>query len=142
MAIFPEYDEAGAFNQDGMAYVRAGKLVGYIDRSGNWVLGPKARAEYFGFDKIDRLEVNQEAIQHAGLNDSSPQGFTVCGNWGYVGMDGNVVVPFRYKFLTLCDNGFYVAGCEEDGETKFGLLNKDGQPFALFDYDYISDNQS
>lgn len=142
MVIFPEYDEVGAFNQDGMAYARIGKLVGYIDRSGNWVLGPKAQAEYFGFDKITRLEVNQEAIQRAGLADNPPQGFTVCGNWGYVGMDGNVVVPFRYRFLTLCDNGVYVAGCEEDGETKFGLLDKDGQPFLPFEYDYISENQS
>lgn len=142
MVLFPQYDEAGTFNTDGTAYVRIDNQAGYIDKKGEWVLGPKSMDDYFKFDTIKSVYVNQEAIAQAELQMMQPQPFKVCGKYGLVNVDGMVMIPFLYESLELiadADEILYIASCEDEKRgIQYGLLDEKGKILVDFEYEYIS----
>lgn len=146
MVIFPQYDEAGAFTEEGYAYVRIGNTAGYIDKTGEWVIGPKYINDYFQFEKISNLFVNKEAIVRAGLEALSPQIVQICGMFGTVGMDGTVQIPFQYQSLEPISGTedrmiFSVLDESTNTETSesklYGMVDEMGREIVPAEYQFI-----
>lgn len=143
VVIFPQYDEAGPFTEEGVALVTAGRKTGYIDKTGKWVIGPKAKDEYFDFGTITELSVNPIAMEASGIEKEMLAPFLVCGRTGLVDAQGKVAVPFQYSYISeIMEIGIRkiaIALKEDEGgeESFYGMIDSEGNVTAPFEYDDI-----
>lgn len=153
MVIFPMYDEAGPFNENGLALVSRENMAGYIDKTGKWAVGPKEKNEYFDFEGVTELAFNEIAMQRAGITPETPEIFAICGKYGAIGPDGKVDVPFRYSYITPFAEAdgrklAIVTGRPEDEDASAarpkaskeeldGIIDDKGNVVAPCQYEYI-----
>ena len=136
LAIEAIYDEASDFINylGGIAYVRIGNTQGYIDTSGEMVADFDARTG--------------EIVTKAGVaypdayNDRSViSGYkVVTSNSKYGALDsaGNVVIPYRYDYLSEFNNGLASAKIGP-GNSGAGIIDTKGNIVVPFDWSYIID---
>ncbi len=101
---------AGEFSQ-GLAFVRKGLLIGYIDTKGNEVIP-------FKFSNASNFSEELAAVV---LNEK----------WGYINPKGETVIPFEYDLCFEFSLG--LAAVRKDG--KAGYINRKGEVVIPFIYE-------
>lgn len=107
--IQPQYQGAEGFKH-GIAAVRVGEWDEgggwrYIDRSGQWAFTSEYDVSYSGF-KDGRMRVRKEGV------------------WGYIGTDGKLAIPLRFKDADVFSEG--LAGVV-DADGSAGFINPQGE---------------
>lgn len=165
LKVSAKYDEARWFSE-GLAAVRVGKKWGYIDESGGTAIAFQfAEASEFkdGRASVAFGELRRTGgIQEIALNEDSHglidgrgrvtvKGLDRTGGisegrlaaekddrWGYLGLDGTVVIPFAYEEAHSFTDG--LAAVQKQG--KRGYIDQSGEvviPFMYEDADNFSE---
>lgn len=138
-----KFEEAGAF-QDGTAAVKKNGKWGIIDDKGNFIMNPeyqdikldlalnyrskgiviaKQKGVYQFYDK-DWKAIGDFSCEEADIClEDGVIAFAKNGKWGFVKMDGTILMEPQYEQAKSFSNG--LAAVKKDG--KWGFIDKDGQ---------------
>lgn len=151
--IEPKYSNAYSFQDNGLAIIQENNLYGVIDQSGKYVVQPKydtinqfserraAVVDKNGFKVID--EKGNELIEKSYVFIGSYNEGRVLaartgaqGEWlyGYLGIQGNEVIPLNYKSASDFKDGKALVMINEG---EYGLININGQILQRYKYAFV-----
>jgi len=112
--IPPQYDDAKDFSE-GLAAVRVGEKIGFIDKTGKEVVPPRYDAPQW-FEYNSSLDF-QDGLAGVMVSDGKTE------KWGFIDKTGNEVVPLQYEYVNNFCEG--LAAVMIGG--KWGFIDKTGK---------------
>ncbi|MCH5349823.1 MAG: WG repeat-containing protein [Oscillospiraceae bacterium] len=122
-----KYELIGEFAKNGLAsaILTYGDEIGFIDKTGEWVIEPRFWDVAWGF--------SENGLASAAVLDSS-------GNkkWGYIDESGSWVIEPQFdQTYPFNKNDLAVISIFEGDKEKYGVIDKSGAIIAEPKYDYI-----
>ncbi|MBD2867863.1 WG repeat-containing protein [Paenibacillus arenilitoris] len=156
MAIQPRYDDAGDFQENGLAIVREDGRAGIIDATAHYVVPPnyesinpfsERRAVVIdgqGFRLIDEAGtvLTRKAYSYISSMKDGRAVFYVAGNgegggdsrYGYLDSDGNEAIPAQYEEANDFEDGKAVVKIKDK---EYALIGPDGSRLATYPLAYV-----
>lgn len=153
VVIKPQYDKVLPF-QNGMAPVKIGESTydeyveefedyveikiggkwGFINDRGKFVFEPQfdnifIKDDMIIFSKGGELEITNDTYK---LKNSK---------WGMMNKNMQEIIPAKYDFLALLDNGLFAARKRVGADYKWALLSNNGVEITPFKYSYIYNSE-
>ena len=110
-----EYDQVIVSYADDFAIVKLADKYGYIDYRG---------------DEVIKLTYDAATIFENGAASVKKE-----GKWGVIEKDENILIPFKYAYLSRFSNGYSVG---QNVEGKWGIINKNDSTLFKFEYDFLT----
>lgn len=127
-----KYEDANCFSE-GLAAVRKGGKVGFIDKTGKIKFYVECDIqEYYMFDEYNHDYDLRLYCFHEGLASVEKD-----DKWGFVNSEGKLVIPHKYVYVKEFSEGLAAVKFHHTfGDDKWGYIDKTGK--KVIDDDYYS----
>ncbi|RFS26427.1 hypothetical protein DVR12_01160 [Chitinophaga silvatica] len=99
--------------KNGLAFAIRDRKAGYINKTGDWVIGPESGDTYYGnfANGLAPKEINENGEYYS----------------NYIDTTGKVIIKTKFKRASLFNNGFAVVTTNENKSSEKSIINKTGE---------------